>query len=91
MLGDGEWRTVWLAFVEPTDHIRFGDRRMTGAALAALCPRHGGRAAGDEHSRPSRPAVDDGPDPSRGLVRDPETDKVLEQEPPRGRRRGTGR
>ena len=79
LVGD-EWRPVRQTFVKPTDSIRFGDCQMTAARLDALCPRDGADASGDEAG--PAPAAEDALDPSRGLVRDPETGEVLEKEPP---------
>ena len=90
---DGEkWRKIHQTLVEPSDHIRFGDCRMTAARLDALCPRDdggesGGEAGGAQPAGSGRVGAEE-LDASRGLVRDRETGELLEKEPPqrRGRR-----
>ena len=83
-LRDGDqWRAIRQAVLKPTDYIRFGDCQMTAGQLNALCPR----------DDPSPPDVrkEDPLDPNKGLVRDPDTGEIVEQQPPanvrpRGRR-----
>ena len=87
VLDDEEWRAVRQTLVEPSDHIRFGDCRMTAARLAALCPRDDAGTAGGKSAGSGRGAIEE-LDASRGLVRDRETGELFEKEPPqrRGRR-----
>ena len=83
--GDG-WRAIRQAFLEPAGRIRFGELELSAGRLAALCPPAGGGAAGGGAGRPAQ-ADRDELDPSKGLVRDPETGELLERESPgRGRR-----
>ena len=94
VLDGGEWRAIRQAFVERTDSIRLGDRRMAGADLDTSCLRNSARASGSEAVGgkavgSARPV--DALDPSRRLVRDPETGELLEKQARRGLRRGTGR
>ena len=72
---DGDdWRAIRQAILEPTDRIRFGDCRMTAGRLNALCAR--------DDPGPSDGHEEDRLDPNKGLVRDPETGEILEQQPP---------
>ena len=75
--------------MEPADKVRFGDCQVGVARLAASCPPDdpppSGATAGTVPTGSAGAA--DGPDPSRGLVRDPETGEILEKQPPRVRRR----
>ena len=74
-LRDGDqWRAIRQAVVKPTDHIRFGDCRMTAAQLNALCPRDDPPPPDVRNENPL--------DPNKGLVRDPDTGEILEQQPP---------
>ena len=85
----GDWRAIRQAFLEPDGRVRFGGCEMTAAELAALCRREdasppgAGRDAGGAQggSVPAAPE-EAAPDPRRGLVRDPETGEILEQQPP---------
>lgn len=94
ILRGGEWRAVRQTWLGPADHIRFGDRRLTGRRLDALCPRDGvrpargaeaaGASAGGSMPRGPRK---DAPDANEALMRDPETGEIIEREPaPPGRR-----
>ena len=83
VLDGGDWRAIRQTFLEPSARIRFGDCGMTAGRLDALCPRDdagpsGGGDAGvvlDGLTPPEEATLD----PSRGLVRDPETGEVLEK------------
>ena len=71
-----EWREVCQAFVEASGRIRFGDCRMSVAQLDAVCPPGRAGRFGSGSARQ--------PDPTRGLVFDPQTGEVVEKEPRRG-------
>ena len=72
---DGDdWRAIRQAILEPTDRIRFGDCQMTAGRLNALCPRDDPSPPDGQKEVPL--------DPNKGLVRDPETGEILEQQPP---------
>ena len=94
VLEGDDWRAIRQKFLEPTDRIRFGDHQMTAGRLNALCgpddagPFGTGKDVGVAPDG-STPLEEDTLDPSQGLVRDPETGEILEQEPPPpARRRG---
>ena len=72
VLDGGVWRPIRQSIVDPAGQIRFGAYELSAERLDAMCPRNGAQRSVD-----TGPA--DAPDPSRPLVRDPETGEILEQ------------
>lgn len=79
VFSEGGWQSLRQAFVTPNDRLRFGNLEVAASRLEALRPLLGAggssvRAAGGGAAQPQR-----GPDPSRGLVRDPVTGEIIER------------
>lgn len=88
------WHPIRQTFLQIPGRIRFGDCQMTAGRLAALClPNQASLSAAgvDARTTTSSPSEDSAPDPSQGLVRDPETGEVIEKEPPPVARRRSRR
>ena len=87
---DGDaWRRIRQAFLKPGGRVRFGDVEMSAGRLDDSCPRADARAVDGNQDADAGPKKQDSPAPSKGLVRDPTTGEILEQEP-RGRSGGRG-
>ncbi len=69
---DSGWERIRQRFVKATDRLRLGGHEIDASRMGLLCrlPGRGGVA---------NPVPDDGPDPDKGLMRDPMTGEVIEK------------
>ena len=75
-----DWRRIRQAFLKPGGRVRFGDVEMSAGRLDDSCPRADARAVDGDQKAGAVPTKEDSPDPNKGLVRDPTTGEILEQE-----------
>lgn len=84
-----DWRRIRQAFLKAGGRVRFGDVEMSAGRLDDSCPRAEARAVDGDQKAGAVPTKEGSPDPNKGLVRNPMTGEILEQEP-RGRADGRG-
>lgn len=83
------WRGIRQAFLKPGGRVRFGDVEMSAGRLDDSCQRADARAVDGTQAAEAVSKKEDSPGPNSGLVRDPTTGEILEQES-RGRSGGRG-
>ncbi len=83
---DSGWEQIRQRFVKAIDRLRLGGHEIDASRLGLLCrlPERGGVADIEDSSLQeasgfSNPTPNDGPDPNKGLMRDPMTGEVIEK------------
>ena len=82
----GDWHGVRQVALRLTDVVRFGTLQMTVGQLAAMCPSvtvhpDVGNESYDVARQDPTPR-EDGLDPNKSKIRDPETGEILDKETP---------
>ena len=86
--GNSGWHPVRQRFVRSTDRLRFGNHEIVASRLESLCVLAGGGGGATTETESSGQkavcggadqATEDGPDPNKGLMRDPVTGEVIEK------------